>query len=411
MTTSEPAVRVPKNLVVFCDGTNNEFGENNTNVIHLLSAATRRSERQVVFYDPGVGTFPAPGAITPLAKRITKLLGSAVGFGLTQNVGVCYEFLMQQYRPGDRIYLFGFSRGAYTARVLAALLHVCGLLRTNNPNLATYAMELFRAEAVRAKRRNDKEEARTGTYQPLRLPVCDNFKEVFSSAPPVHFLGLWDTVSSVGSIYNPFKLPYTRWNPSVRTVRHAISIDERRKFFRTNLWSTSPQDTDVKQVWFAGVHADVGGGYPEAESGLAKIALEWMMDEAAACGLEIDEARRDELLPAPGTSTTTSSPDPLAPMHDELDHWYWKLLQWIPRRVWRRDPVTHRFVPHWRLTPRQMPRHIESGSSIHSSVFERMRGDPGYRPANLPDDLVDENGERHRSGGTESTPPPAAAHA
>jgi uncharacterized protein (DUF2235 family) len=383
----------PKNLVVFCDGTNDEFGVNNTNVIRLLSAAVHRSERQVVFYDPGVGTFPAPGALTPAAKRVTKLLGSAIGYGLTQNVGVCYDFLMQHYRTGDRIYLFGFSRGAYTARVLAALLHVCGLLRTNNPNLATYAMNLFRAEAVRAKKRNDKAESKSGTYQPLLLPLCEKFRSVFSSAPPVHFLGLWDTVSSVGSIYNPFKLPYTRWNPSVQTVRHAVSIDERRKFFRSNLWSSSKQVTDVRQVWFAGVHGDIGGGYPESESGLAKIALAWMMAEAEQYDLLIDPQRIALVLPSSGAAPgPVTAPDPLAPMHDEVDKPGWKLAQWVPRRVWRREPGNGRFKPHWSLSPKQKPRFIPNGAMVHSSVFQRIAGDPHYRPRNLPESMVDETG-------------------
>lgn len=392
MTGNEVADSAPRNLVVCCDGTNNEFGENNTNVIRLLSAAVRHPDRQLLFYDPGVGTFPAPGALTPLAKRVTRLLGSAAGYGLTRNVGLCYDFLMQHYRPGDRIFLFGFSRGAYTARVLAALLHVCGLLRTRNANLATYAMQMFCAEAVRAKKRNDDAEARSGKWQPLRLPVCEHFREVFSTTPPVHFLGVWDTVSSVGSIYNPFKLPYTRWNPSVRTVRHAISIDERRKFFRTNLWSRSVQATDVRQVWFAGVHADVGGGYPEPQAGLSKIALAWLLDEAAEAGLAIDARRRTELLPASGTDAGEAAADPLAPMHDELRKPLWKLAQWIPRRYWRRHPGTHRFVERWRLSPRALPRFIDDGAMVHSSVFERIAGDPGYRPPNLPLAMVDEHG-------------------
>ena len=141
-----------KNLVVCCDGTDNEFGEDNTNVVRLLSLALKQDEQQVVFYEPGLGTFPAPGAITPLQKMITKKMGSAFGFGWTKNLAVCYEFLVEHYNPGDRIYLFGFSRGAYTARALAALIHVCGLMQTKNANLVPYAIKLFESEASKAKK-------------------------------------------------------------------------------------------------------------------------------------------------------------------------------------------------------------------------------------------------------------------
>ncbi|HUX82706.1 MAG TPA: DUF2235 domain-containing protein [Halothiobacillus sp.] len=400
--TKAPPTLTPKNLVVFCDGTNNEFGKNNTNVIQLLSSATRESDQQVIFYDPGVGTFPAPGALTPIAKWVTKLLGAMVGYGLPYNVGVCYDFLMQNYKSGDRIYIFGFSRGAYTARVLAALIHTCGLLRTNNPNLATHALDTFRAEAVSAKKRNDRVEAQNNQRKPIQLPVCDKFKEVFSITPPIHFLGLWDTVSSVGSIYNPFKLPFTRWNPSVRTVRHAISIDEHRKFFRTNLWSSSPQDTDVKQVWFAGVHADVGGGYPEAESGLAKISLSWMMNEAKNYGLQVDVNLQEKCITESLPTITKASVRQFFKMHNELDHPRWKIAQYIPRRVWLRDPETNRFTAHWRFSPKQEPRFIENESIIHRSVIQRMDVDPSYYPPNFPNVIYDETGNRYERPSADS---------
>ena len=379
-----------KNLVVCCDGTDNEFGENNTNVVRLLSLALKQDERQIVFYEPGLGTFPAAGAWTPLQQKLTKLLGSAFGFGLSHNIAVCYDFLVSNYRPGDRIYLFGFSRGSYTARVLAALIHVCGLMRTKNANLAPYVFKLFRKEATKAKKKNDKAERRTGKKLPLELPVCDEFKRVFSVEAPIHFIGVWDTVSSVGTIFDPFKLPYTRWNPSVEAVRHAISIDEKRKFFRTNLWSSSQQSTDVSQVWFAGVHADVGGGYPEAQSGLAKIALAWMLEEAAPAGLRIDEASLPTVFPEPDAHAGLAPPDPAAPMHDELDHWYWRLLQWVPRRYWARDPESGQFRRHWNFSPRAMPRFIPPDADIHPSVCERKREVGDYDPVNLPKDQCSE---------------------
>lgn len=385
MDTQDTGEPVGRNLVICCDGTNNKFGENNTNVVRLLSLALQQNERQILYYEPGVGTFAAPGALTSLAKWITRNLGSAFGYGLSRNIGLCYDFLVEHYRPGDRIYLFGFSRGAYTARALAALIHVCGLLRTRNRNLVHYVVDLFKTEAARAKKKNDREERRTGQKQPLELPLCTEFKRVFAISPPIHFIGVWDTVSSVGTVYDPFNLPHTRWNPSVEIVRHAISIDEKRKFFRTNLWSASPQSTDVKQLWFAGAHADVGGGYRESESGLAKIALQWMLDEARAAKLAIDDVLIPTVFPPDDIKTPLSRPDPCAIMHNELDKFGWKLLQWIPRRYWKRNPKTGQFERKWNLSPTAKPRFIPEGSILHASVRERMEKDPGYRPVNVTD--------------------------
>jgi len=374
-----------KNLVVCCDGTDNEFGEDNTNVVRLLSLTLKQDEEQVVFYEPGLGTFPAPGAITPFQKWVTKKLGSAFGYGLTQNLAVCYEFLVEHYKPGDRIYLFGFSRGAYTARALAALIHVCGLMHTKNHNLVPYAIKLFESEASKAKKLNDKEELRTGKKQRLNLSVCDEFKRVFSITPEIHFLGVWDTVSSVGTILDPYNLPHTRWNPSVKTVRHAISIDEMRKFFRTNLWSTSKeQSTDVKQVWFAGVHADIGGGYDESESGLAKITLKWMLDEARTASLVIDETQLPRVFPDDANDSTLSHPDPYAKIHNELDKWFWKLMQWIPRRYWIREEGTGKFTRRWDCSPAPLLRPIPADADIHPSVLERIEKISDYDPENLP---------------------------
>src|SRR6266568_905777 len=202
-----------RNLVLCCDGTSNKFGAANTNVVKLLAVALQQPEEQLVFYDPGVGTFSAIAALTP-----------------------------------------------------AALMFACGLVRRQHRNLIAYAIELFKSEYLEAVRLVAAEERRTGTRPPLRLPLCHAFAETFSERPRIHFMGLWDTVGSVGSVYNPLKLPFTRWNPIVRRVRHAVAIDERRKFFRQNLWSDQ-EHADIKQVWFAGDHGDVGGGYPEAESG------------------------------------------------------------------------------------------------------------------------------------------------
>jgi hypothetical protein len=132
-----------------------------------------------------------------------------------------------------------------------------------------------------------------------------------------HFVGVWDTVSSVGWKNDPLKLPYSADNPDISIGRHAIAIDERRAFFRTNRWIPSAEldahgPKDVKQVWFAGVHCDVGGGYPEEHSGLSKFPLEWMLEEAKIAGLQVNAARQAEVLgQSPGSRYAKADPDAL----------------------------------------------------------------------------------------------------
>src|SRR5262249_7588883 len=149
---------------------------------------------------------------------VTKRMGSAFGYGVSRNMSNMYEFLIDNFEWGDHIFLFGFSRGSYTVRALAALIHCCGVLRREHRNLVPYAIELFKREGIRAMRRADAGE------QEFALPVCEDFRQHFSRWPRVHFMGLWDTVTSIGSVYNPLKLPFTTRNPGVDRVRHAISI-------------------------------------------------------------------------------------------------------------------------------------------------------------------------------------------
>ena len=139
-----------KNIVLCLDGTGNELkAKGNTNVVRLYEILTLSDpDRQVAFYDPGLGTFGAKGAVTPIARRFTKLLGLAAGYGMRANLADAYTYLMQTYTPGDRIFIFGFSRGAYTARALAGMLHLVGLIRPGAENLVPYAIKVY-ARSVR----------------------------------------------------------------------------------------------------------------------------------------------------------------------------------------------------------------------------------------------------------------------
>jgi uncharacterized protein (DUF2235 family) len=180
-----------------------------------------------------------------------------------------------------------------------------------------------------------------------------------------HFVGVWDTVSSVGWIENPIRLPYTASNPDIAIGRHAIAIDEHRAFFRTNLWHPDPNGgpKDVKQVWFPGVHCDVGGGYPEPESGLSKIALEWMIKEAIAAGLLVDEDRLRLMLGRAGGGYAAPQAD--ARIHESLMGW-WRIAEFVPKRHYNWTSKKEEARPN--LFRR---RTIPPGSLIHQSAFDR----------------------------------------
>lgn len=265
-----------KNIVICCDGTGNELGENNTNVV-LAFEKIERDAQQVGFYDPGVGTFDVFGfKAGKVFKKVGIYYGLAFGTGMVQNVEDAYEYLMDKYQDGDDVYIFGFSRGAFTARVLAGMLHKCGLLQKGSKNLISYA-------------------SRVNFTKDNKL-ISDRFKKAFCHECKPHFLGVFDTVASLGYIHALRKFSDNILNPDVKTAYHAISIDEKRKKFPVSIWDQSaiPQAQNIKQVWFAGVHSDVGGSYPE--TGLSDIALEWMLTNAENQGLRLRRGWRSNLV-------------------------------------------------------------------------------------------------------------------
>ena len=244
-----------RNLVVCFDGTNYEFDREPTNVVRLIQVLGRNhSKRQLLYYDPGVGTLPEPGILIPMLKTLTRWFGLAFGLGLSHKVAQAYTYLIDFWEPNDRVFLFGFSRGAYTARVLAGLLHQLGLLPRGNYNLIPYAMKYFRR--ITEGRHHQSRAVDTSKWKKL----CDDFRHTFARAVKpgdnerrfqVHFLGVWDTVSSVGWVWDPKHFPFTAYNPSVKHIRHAVAIDERRAFFRQNLFRPAPGQ-DVLELWFGG---------------------------------------------------------------------------------------------------------------------------------------------------------------
>lgn len=255
-----------RNLVLCCDGTSNQFSKDRTSVIKLFHALIKDDTRQLVYYHPGIGTRAPTGIGTKTGGWVARTAGLAFGYKLQDDVTDAIAFLMDNYRDGDRLYVFGFSRGAYTARVICAMLHLYGLPMAGNDPLVPYATQMLWALARAGSAAN---------YQACRQ-LAQDFKGTISSREcKTHFLGVWDTVNSVGWIGSPLTMPYARDNPDVAIVRHAKAIDERRGFFRVNWFKEDPA-RDIREVWFPGTHCDVGGGFPEAESGLSKYPLEWM---------------------------------------------------------------------------------------------------------------------------------------
>lgn len=354
-----------KNIVICCDGTSNEFGPRKSNVVKLYKTLICDSE-QIAYYHPGVGTMGAKSALSHVGKWWTRAIGLAFGYGMSENIADAYQFLMRTFQPGDRVYIFGFSRGAYTARVLCGMLHIVGLLREGNEGLIPYAIRMI-------KKQKD-----------IDFAIVADFKKTFSRECKPHFIGVLDTVSSVGWIYNAVHFPYTQatHNPDLNIVRHAVSIDERRAFFRANSFGPPHNEhQDVMEVLFAGVHSDIGGSYPEPKGQLSKIPLKWMLDEAEAAGLRINQQRKADIL---GGKAPYVEPDPLTAIHNESLHGVW----WIAE-LWPKVVSVQNASGEWEKRIRlNLARHrkFAPDAMVHESVEQRLKGTAyPYHPKNLPE--------------------------
>lgn len=369
----ERTLVMSRNLVICCDGTGNQFDSVNTSVVRIVQSIDRDPAMQRLYYDPGVGTLPEPGVWGAFHQKVSQALGLATGAGIMWKVQEAYMYLMNIWEPGDRIFLFGFSRGAYTVRVLAGILHSLGLLPRGNENLVPYVIKSY--QALRSRNFNKWEN------------LCNDFRWTFARPMdddderrcPIHFLGVWDTVSSVGWFWDPPKYPFTADNPSISTIRHAVSVDERRCFFRQNLMKEE-KGRDIKQFWFPGVHSDVGGGYPETDSSLWREAFEWMLGEAFTAGLLLDKGRINAVRNKTLSLTKKSWTDP---QHESLKGLWW-ILEYIPKPVWnsalKRKSLKvglgrHRIIPQNAL--------------IHKTTLMRIRDKPDYLPLNISKEFMD----------------------
>lgn len=407
-----------KNIVVCCDGTGNEISENISNVLKLyrvLRKTGKTQPRQVVFYDPGVGTLAKPDPWTKLKQDAIAVLGLATGYGLDDNVIAAYEFLIKEYEEGDEIYLFGFSRGAYTVRVLAGLVHRIGLLSPQQINLAGAALTAYKQVEstpgpVQLSPPTDTSDSFGDADQPVPLTRDDRasqFARIVSARwPTIKFLGVWDTVASVivprpdrCYVFSLQTLANTRNNPSIRVFRQAIAIDERRRMFRLDPWdepqmfmhnrfsaTNNAESQDAQQVWFSGVHADIGGGYPEEESGLSKFPLIWMIEEAVKHGLAVDPRTVHQLawgVQRKGSPFSYVPPDIMRDPHNSMSN-VWRLLEWWPKSEKYKEWSARKSVLGHYL-PKAEPRFIPPGAFIHQSVIDRMAAVPNYIPVNFPE--------------------------
>jgi uncharacterized protein (DUF2235 family) len=416
--------RRPRNIVICCDGTGNQVSGDLSNVLKLFRIVAK-DERQLVYYHPGVGTIGESDAWARTREDAQAVFGLVTGWGLDDNILDAYRFLCTNWEQGDRIFLFGFSRGAYTVRALAGFIHMIGLLRPDQVNIADYALTAYkkcgegheRAQAATVQHWRDAGLTRAPESEADHGPDLNSgenegdnpfqaawdFKRTLSARrATIHFMGVWDTVASVivprrDRFFLGFQLrtlPFTRRNPSVRAFRHAMAIDERRRMFRLNRWKegqlfvANPFATpkvavkqDCEQRWFAGVHSDIGGGYPEKESSLSKLPLIWMIEEAASDehGLRIKPEMFRHLAwgePRPRATHRYVAPDPCGPMHDSLT-WAWKLIEWPPKstryREWRKGALGFYF-PFGELRP------VPPGDTLHPSVDARRAGCPDGPP-------------------------------
>lgn len=332
-----------RNLVLCLDGTSNEPETGMTNVARLFEIAAK-DEYQRVFYHPGVGTMGARGATTQVGQALTRLAGLALGYGVQANIEEAYRFLVREYTPGARIYIFGFSRGAYTARALAGLLRTVGLLRPEAENLVPYAMKLYsRGGAGRTSDRDREAERR---YWALREHFDDSFGNPdFPNrfAPQVHYLGVWDSVKSVGWLnlkarWVQARWPFTRNIANVAHARHALALDEWRRHFeayRFAVEATNDPKRDLREMWFRGVHSDIGGTYPD-DHRLADIALRWVLDEAIDLGLRFDPDAYEAHVTVPrGVALPAEFARGAIHTHPAV----WRLIGWSRRQPLPTDAV------------------------------------------------------------------------
>lgn len=328
-----------KRIVICADGTWNrpekdlkvDFPTNVLRLARAISPMAADGKPQQVFYDWGVGSY------------YDEVIGGATGRGLHKNIMDGYRYIVQNYSPGDEIYLFGFSRGAYTVRCLCGLINNCGILKRPDARLIQQAFDHYKKSSAPFAPSGDK---------------SVEFRQKHShESREIKFVGVWDTVGAMGipiSFLGLFEdkdeFYDTKIGRNVRVARHALAIDEHRSDFEPTIWQLR-DNMDMQQVWFAGAHSNIGGSYQPDKDGslLSDNALSWMIAEAERFNLSLEPHL-----------TASLHPNPLATLHDSRRSFY-RIKQ-----------------PYLRpLDPNVAP------VLLHHSVKVRWDQDPQYRPKNL----------------------------
>jgi uncharacterized protein (DUF2235 family) len=328
-----------KRIVICADGTWNRPEKNlkedfPTNVLRLARAIKPVGSDgvpQQVFYDWGIGSY------------YDKVVGGATGKGINKNIMDDYRYIVQNYSPGDEIYLFGFSRGAYTVRSLCGMINNIGILTRPDAKLIERAFDYYKKSGK--------------AYKPKGQKSIDFRNKYSHPSREIAFVGVWDTVGAMGipisflGLFDDKDEFYdNKIGPNIRVARHALAIDEHREDFIPTIWKKR-KDMDLKQVWFCGSHADVGGSYkPDRDGGvLSDIPLEWMIGEAKSFGLTVESYLKREI-----------TDDPTATLHNSRRSFYR-----VKKKIYR---------------------DIDCGESkilFHESVKKRWNKDNKYRPQNL----------------------------
>jgi uncharacterized protein (DUF2235 family) len=349
-----------KRIAIFLDGTWNTL-QNNTNVWRLKSLCDPAASNQPVYYNKGVGT-----------SFGEAVRGGVEGYGIDQEIIDAYTWLTECFEPGDQIFIFGFSRGAYTARSLSGLVAKCGVLR---PGAPLSIEQLF----GRYRRRSEKT-LNDLLHGPTSVDLEERWLVKYCEPTKIRMVGVWDTVGSLGSPVASLRskiAEYIFLDTHLRVQNefafHALAIDEQRKSFEPTLWTKTVRNdaaqgvalprplSEVEQRWFVGAHANVGGGYPSDV--LAQPPLEWLMGKAAGLGLRF----RDTFV-ADG-----QTPD--APIADSYRDFGRGLVRFFVPRFYR--PIGTNPQKGTTSTTERI------NETIDGSVFERWRGNSSYRPPNL----------------------------
>jgi uncharacterized protein (DUF2235 family) len=400
---------LPKRLVVFADGTGNAFGGRASNIWRLYEALDKRGSEptkkgvQLARYVPGVGTS---------SIGLIRVLDGATGLGVPNNVRKLYRFLCWNWEPGDEIWMFGFSRGAFTVRTLAGMIKWQGLMPREVDCLTVTTSEMARNAkgAWRAYRQATapfRDPGRWSLWRPstwkvrmsptvslaravrdacvrvkrglLRQPAHDAVLKIqegqserCAGQVKIRFLGVFDTVEAYGVPLEDVRATFDFWlwpisfrnrvcSGIVENARHALSLDDERRTFHPLRFDQTdgrePGSTDIKELWFAGVHSDIGGGYPDDEASLESLI--WIADEASRLGLEFDAERIE-----------------------------------AHRRRQSKNAHVHDSRSGMKSAYRYTPRPVGSGKEfggrpiVHRSVVQKIiAGGDGYSPVTLGDDF------------------------